>query len=255
MEIKKLYTFSVTKTEQVAKQEIKAGENGEKITVETLVDESVEKTFHLAKPQRSLVDESRLFYGVQLAQLVKRGLLTNAQLAKEYANNGGVLSEPDKKNYLQLYMDLVAEEEIFKTKSAIPADQKTDEDKKMLEISIIKLADIRRRLQEFELAQVSLFEETAESHARNKIIIWWVLQLAHQEIDGKITPIFAGNDYRTKLENYYYYDELDDKFWNEIINRFMFICSIWYLGKASTQEEFDSFLVKNPVESLIKSVS
>ena len=38
-----------------------------------------------------MFDEGELFYGVTLSQGIKSGLLTKAQLAKRYDNDGGFL--------------------------------------------------------------------------------------------------------------------------------------------------------------------
>lgn len=43
----------------------------------------------------------------------------------------------------------------------------------------------REKIQNFEMTQSSLFEQTAENRARNKTIIWWLLNISYiQDEDG-----------------------------------------------------------------------
>ena len=51
---------------------------------------------------------------------------------------------------------------------------------------------VKREIQEFEMAQASLFDQTAENRARNKTILWWVLNMSYYgnpEDNNTIKPI------------------------------------------------------------------
>jgi hypothetical protein len=57
---------------------------------------------------------------------------------------------------------------------------------KLLTEALESSAELRQQLTDFEMAQSSLFEQTAENRARNKTILWWTLQLSHlEDEDGK----------------------------------------------------------------------
>ena len=95
--MKKLFEFKVPKEVEIEEIETSKNEKGEeiKITKKNKTKEQV-KVF-IRKPTRALFDEAELFYGVRLSEGIKAGLLTRALLAKRFTNDGGVLSEEEKK--------------------------------------------------------------------------------------------------------------------------------------------------------------
>ena len=58
----------------------------------------------------------------------------------------------------------------------------------------------RRALRDLQLKEDGLYEETAESRARNKVILWWMLHLAYSEKDGTETPFFGAGSFDERLE-------------------------------------------------------
>ena len=65
----------------------------------------------------------------------------------------------------------------------------------------------------------SLYEETAENRARNKVILWWMLHLAHAEQEGKDVEFFGSGDLEGKLKIYDEIDEGEDIFEMRGINK------------------------------------
>ena len=49
---------------------------------------------------------------------------------------------------------------------------------------------------------------------------------------------FVGEDYQNKLDTYDEYEESDDDFLNEAIKKLAFFVSFWYMGRATSEEEF-----------------
>ena len=91
---------------------------------------------------------------------------------------------------------------------------------------LVEMSDLRRELQEFEASQSALFDQTAENRAKNKTIMWWVLQLAHIEKHNEVifftsrandNCVFIFDDYPKynisliwdMLKHYYDYEQVE----------------------------------------------
>ena len=110
----------------------------------------------------------------------------------------------------------------------------------LLDKLLRELSEMRRELVEIENSQSNIFDQTAENRAKNQTIMWWVLQLAnwkeHEALDPK--PFFKGKNYDERLESYDEYEESDDDFLNEAIRKLAFFVSFWYMGRATSDEDF-----------------
>ena len=111
-----------------------------------------------------------------------------------------------------------------------------------LEIIIEELNASREQIQEFEMSQASLFDQTAENRARNKTILWWVLNLAYEKNGDDYKKIFDGEDHDARLASYDRYEEQEDDFIDEMLKKFSYVVSFWFITKAETQEELDVLL-------------
>lgn len=252
--MKKLYSFEVSKTEQVNETEESTNAEGQKVTVTKTVDKPVAKRFFIKKPTRSLHDEADLFYGVRLSEGIKAGLLTRALLAKRFNNDGGTLSEGEKNEYDTLYYAMYETEMEIQRISVIKEEERTEEDKKKLVECVTKIKDVRRAIHQFEYAHISLFDQTAENRARNKTILWWVLQLAYKINDAGVEePFFGDGGFDEKLKVYDLIEETEDNFPLTVIQKFVYFISFWYVGRASKQEDFEA-LVKMDNEEVPQEV-
>ena len=70
--------------------------------------------------------------------------------------------------------------------------------------------------------------------------MWWVLKLSHWKEHGREdeSEFFVGKDFEEKLTTYDEYEESDDEFLNEAIKKLAFFISFWYMGRATSEEEF-----------------
>jgi hypothetical protein len=237
--MKKLHEFTVNKEQEVDEAIVSKDEKGQEITTITKVKKPVPQKFFLAKPTRSLYDEADLFYAVKLSEGIKAGLLTKPLLAKRYANDGGSMSEPEKQTYANLYVNLFEKQsEYQKFISEKPETERTAEDKAKISEILKDLTNLRQQIQEFELSQSSLFDQTAESRARNKTILWWVLFLCHKVEGDKELPYFGEGDYDSRLAKYDEIEEIEDQFVTDTVSKFLYYVSFWYMGKASNPEDF-----------------
>ena len=246
--MKKLFKFELDREVTSKEKETSKNDKGETVTTEKEVTKTVKQTVFLRKPTRSLYDGAELFYGVKLSEGIKAGLLTRALLAKRFSNDGGVLSNDEKDRYAELYLKLYETQLDAERLSA----NKDDQDQEKLESLLEESADIRRQLTDFEMAQSQLFEQTAENRARNKTILWWVLNLSHfEDEDGKSSVIFEGKDFEEKLNSYDSMEEGGDDFDEELLQKLIYYVSFWYVGRVSNQEEFDNLLTSEDIEKTL----
>lgn len=242
--MKTMYEFNINQEKEIEKVEESKNENGEEIKVTKKIKTNVPIKLAIKKPSRGLFDEAELFFGVRLSEGIKAGLLTRALLAKRFSNDGGVFSEFDKEEYTKLYVKLFELQTEFQ-KVSLKEEKDRDESEKSEYKRIIKeIAETREKLQDYEFAQASLFEQTAENRARNKTIMWWVLQLSQrQNDDGKFQDLFEGSSYEEKLQSYDLIEEKDDSSWErKALSKFVYLISFWYTGRASSQEEFEKLI-------------
>jgi hypothetical protein len=240
--MKKLYQFEVPEVVTKKVEEKSKDKDGNEVTVAKDSTESVQRSIFLRKPTRSLFDEAELYYGVTLSEGIKAGLLTRALLAKRFSNDGGVMSNPDKEEYADLYLKLFENQNgIERASSKRERDRNTAEKEEMAEL----LKDngvVKREIQEFEMAQASLFDQTAENRARNKTILWWVLSMSYYgdiKDKGTIKPIFEGENFKQRLASYDAMEEDGTEFQEDVLKKLVYYVSYWYVGQAQTPEEFE----------------
>ena len=239
--MKKLYTFQQIKKEKVKEKETTENENGEKVTVEKEVDKKVARDFFIRRPNRKLYDDAELYYAVKLSEGIKAGLLTKALLEKRYENDGGSLSDPEIERYGTLYSEFYENQrELIDLEDK---SEKSENDKKRLDDLKDILSSTRTALTAFEMSQQNLFDQTAEVRARNKTILWWVLNLSYAVAeDGKEYPFFTDGSSEEKLEYYDQLTEEEDEFIEEVIKKFTYLISFWYVSKVDNEEDFKAML-------------
>ena len=238
--MKKLFEFTVPKEVEVEETDISKNEKGEEIKTTKKVKTKEQAKFFLRKPTRALFDEAELFYGVRLSEGIKAGLLTRALLSKRFTNDGGVLSEEEKNVYATLYVALFERQNEFQKLSIKDESERTDEEKARYKEVVGELTELRTQIQDFETAQASLFDQTAENRARNKTILWWVLQLAYAvDEKGQEYPFFGQGNYESKISIYDNMEENGSEFESLVCRKLAYFVSFWYVGRASSQEEFE----------------
>ena len=240
--MKKLHEFAIDREIEIEETEITKDEKGQDVKTIKKVKKNSPQRFFIAKPTRSLFDEADLFYAVKLSEGVKAGLLTRQLLAKRYENDGGAMSEPDKENYVNLYLALFEKQNEYQRLNVEKLEtERTPAEKEKIQQAIKDLNKIREKIQEFEFNQISLYDQTAESRARNKTILWWVLMISYKEDEaGKFEPFFGEGEYEAKLGKYDEIEDEEDKFTLEVVSRFMYYISFWYMGKARKPEDFEN---------------
>ena len=237
-------------------------EVSEKIEIDPIKDEDgneiqqfktikKEKPFKCAikKPNRAIYEEGELFYSVEVSKYIQAGMLTKTLLAKRFANDGGTLTSHDQEHYAKLYSLLHTKEQEIQR---IQLD--TDNAKKRakrLQALIVEITSIRQQLVEFESTQSALFDQTAEHKARNRTILWWVLNLSYikdkDDEAGKevFKPLFEGEKLEDKLGSYDAIEEDEDcekggpkEHFGLALKKFAYFVAFWYSGQATDKEGF-----------------
>jgi len=241
--MKTMFEFDIYQEKEIEKVDVSTNEKGEEVKVTSKVKTTVPVKLAIKKPTRSLFDEAELFYGVRLSEGIKAGLLTRALLAKRFNNDGGVLSDEEQKEYNDLYLEFFNLQTEFQRLSIKEEAIRTEEEKKQIQNVIEKMNISRERLQRYEMAQANLFEQTAENRARNKTIMWWVLQLSLiQGDDKKFKELFQDGNYEDKLKRYDEIEESESGLEKIAIQKLLYLISFWYIGRAASQEEFEKLL-------------
>lgn len=238
--MKRIYEFTQEKEEEI-EEEIKSNnEAGEEVTTKKKSKVKTPHTFFIRKPVRQMFDDAELFYGVQLSEGIKKGLLTRAQLSSKFADEGKTFSENERKRYIEDSMSLLESEKEYQKLSEV--EDKNKEQKDRVEWLKDRIISMRRNIQEFESIQSSLFDYTAETRARNKTVLWWLFNLSYTADKNQEKKLFENENFEDQLGEFDTYEENDNDFMIKILRRLMYAVNLWYMGRASTQQEFEKLI-------------
>ena len=237
--MKTIYEFTINKEGIVKETEESVNEEGQKVTVTKDVVKPVPHKYFIKKPTRALFDEAELFYGVKLSEGVKAGLLTRTLLNKRYIDDGGILGNKGKNAEADAYKDLYDSQGELQRLEALPEGERPDYFEAKKDELESKITVIKNSLTELEVQKESLFDNTAETRARNKVITWWILLLSYYEKNGEKQPFFGEGDYEARMNKYDEIFESEDPHLIKAANAFIYFISFWYVGRAVTKEDFD----------------
>ena len=254
---RELYSFNIDiereKEKEITKEKKRKNkETGKMETIEETVirtvTEKIPVRMVLRKPSRTQIEDGDMFYSIWLNKFIKMGLLTRAMLAKKQVDIGGTLNEDDKMNYARLYLQLFEKQQNIIRYSAKDRGDMSADEQERLDIAVSELAIIRKQLADFEAAQSSIFDHTADVKARNKTITWFLLHLAfYEEGEGEEEevyqkPLFSGTDYEERYRSYQELDEEGDEIFLKSIDKLSTVATIWYMSGTQEQDESDAVL-------------
>jgi hypothetical protein len=239
--MKKLYEFTVSKETEVDKVEKTKNEKGEDVTITKKVKELTPYKFFVKKATRSINDQAELYNGSKVSEAIKAGFLTVVQLRKRFENDGGTVSDPSKMQYLNWMKELFDLQNEF-LKLNLNTNRNAEQEKEYSD-TLRQINEIRENMRQFELYQSSLFEQTAETYARNRIILWYTLFLSYKVNEkGEEVPFFDGADLDEKLAAYDNIEEQENEFDIMLVKKFLLLITLWYTGGATSKEDFDNLL-------------
>lgn len=261
---KSIYQFAYPKKE--IRSETVPGKDGEGKDIKITKDVEIEVPYFFAikRPSREQLDKAELFYSACVGEGLNAGLMSSALLAKRFINDGGIFTEKEKEVWAEVVEERKNIESKLEEMRAKPSSERTEEENakyKELEQEAFKL---NRELQDYEIRQNQLFENTAEYRARTRTLLWWQLELLYKQDGDNYKPVFPLDRdavYKDSLSEFKernrVYDELvesieDDQkeleFWTQVFQKAIQIVTIWYYNRSTKPEEFDKLIkqIENP---------
>lgn len=238
MEFKKLYSFTVNQPVTIEETEITKDEKGEEIKTIKKVKKEIPLEFAIKKPNRVMLEDAELFYGIKVAESIKLGLLPKALVVKRFENDGGALSIQEEKRIKKLMEELAEAQKVLFLYETKDKKYRTEVDDSSARLNIDKVNAIRNELIQIEKTKSEIFEQTAENRARNRTIMWWVLHLAYKKDGTKYIPFFGEGSYDERIKKYDELEESEDEFYKKILVRFAYLITFWYVGKITNEEDF-----------------
>lgn len=233
MALKALHEFDVVKK---IKQEV-TEETPEGKLVKTV---EVEQPFTiiLKKPRRDESEEAEFVHAQEYGRCFRAGLLTNAMVNKRLEQDDYVKTQQEKAVKFTIQLEAFRTEyQSIKTQAA-----KAPEDEARLKELEEEWMIVQTSLQSLQDELNGMFNDTAETKARNKTIQWLTLNLTYlRDEAGNERPFFRGEGVEGKLKYLDTLNDLDDPFNEEVINRANFYITLWYMGKVSSPEDFVEF--------------
>lgn len=241
--MKELFSYTVKVNKEIEKTETKE-ENGQKITVTQKVKEEVPVRIIIKQPSRKNLEDAELQFSIEMSNCIKKGILTKGMLTKKYSDTGGVLSEDDAKELVNLYNKITQlQNDLLRLTS------KSDYDKEAEAVIIDKITNLRMRMVQVESSYRALFDNTADNIAQNNVIRWFCLHMAHTQVipDGNIEPMFKGTTTEQKLESLHQMDENEDEVYAKAYRKLATFMSFWFFSKNAKREDFEK--LDNDIET------
>lgn len=235
--------FTIYKEVEVDKVETTKNDKGEEVKITKKIKEKQPHTFFIAKPTRALLEDSELYYNSIYWKCVKDyNIQPSIQLQKRYLDDGGVLSSEQKKEYHELNLQFF--EKQAKYHQLRDKADKTEEEVKETDLILNEVVDLLGKLQTFENQMGdTLYQNTAESIARDRTATWWMLNLSYEDLgNNKFKSIFGEGSYADKLKAYDAIEEREDEFELESVKKLFLATSLWYFKKVQNQDEFELML-------------
>lgn len=239
-----LYEFSVSETaeKEVPNVSIVDGKEVKIITTEKV--ESPVKVF-FKKPSRRDSEDGELFYARKMNEFVnKHGLMTRAMLYNKYKDSGGLVSGETIKDLVKISSRLeVIKEEISLLKASKKKGAKQKDKIKELEDEYMS-----NQAQVIELEQYknSLMENTADEKAVNEFLRWLALNMTYIQKEDDELPVqyFGGEDFDSKLNDYYAKEDSSDELYGKISAVIGKACAIWYMFRENDPIKFKELIDK-----------
>jgi hypothetical protein len=201
----------------------------------------VSHNFGFLKPNRRLKEDGEVFFAAEVSRYAKAGILPKAAWGTILSNRGGVISDEERERYGQLLLEFQELSSSIQQLLSIDEKNQTEDNLKELKEKTDRINDIRSDIQSFESSQISIFENTAEAKARNKTILWWVLNLTYKiNEDGSYSHVCGGKTFNDKLEQYDLIEDSEskDNYLEIVLKRSAYLITLWFLGRIDSKNDF-----------------
>jgi hypothetical protein len=178
-----------------------------------------------------------MFYAKTLSQYLKAGLLPYSLVAKRYANDGGPLSDEEKKRMESLREEALKLNNDFFTETTSNVENKSKKNE-ILE----RINEINQEITRINTAFSDIFDATAEKKSRDETIEWWSLHLIYLNEDGKgYKCVFGDGDDADRISKLEQYEYDENPFYLEVIKRLSYLVSFWFTARNNvTQIDFST---------------
>lgn len=252
MKNKYLYQFTVPKIEEAEIVEIRK-EGDQEVKVTKKEKKVVEKKFGIFSPKRSMLEEGEMYYAARVSENIKAGILPTSILIRKFDADGGFLSDGElkyqnslktqtfdlNKRIIETSSDIEKlKTELEKEKSDTKLKEKEEKDQ-LMNALLDEFYEVQEDLLKIQQTIDSFFEQSAEIKARNKTIIWWILNLSYDLNDGKEELFFKGRTTEEKLGSLDDLEESEEEFTGYLIKKFSYLISYWYSSKISKKDQFE----------------
>lgn len=206
--------------------------NGQTVQVTRKVKKDISTKFAIKIPTRKELKAAELFYGKEFNRFFSMGFMPRSILVNKHMDlSGGVISEKERNHIADLLKkssDL--ESDLFRI-STTGEEQDT---KKIIEA---KLAAIRTEIVNLQVANESVFSQTADARAQSQLNTWFALFLILIEKNGKWTQYFKGDTFEEREENMFELEESNDELYLKAVPEISRCVNIFISG-GDTVEKF-----------------
>lgn len=198
----------------------------------------------LIKPNRTLKDAGQSYFYSQNSKFIDEGIISRPLLRKKLAHSGGIFTDSEAKDVKEMYENWYKKEAEFAQLSAIAEDKRTEDQKTQLKSLELEVKELRSDVNALEQSLSSLFDGTSEALAKNRSILFWLVNLSHKVEGDKEIPLFNGKTLDEKLDALDEIEDSGDELLIKAKNELLLMITCWYEGLASNQKEFEEIRAK-----------
>ena len=237
MSQKFILTFNLDQKieEEVTKEQIV---DGKTLKVIETVSSIKPVEFGLLKSSRRLTEQADLFYAKMTGFYTSEGLLSVHQINKRYENDGGVFNKDENKfiENLSEQKKKLAERYFELSQKEKKSELDSQEEKQILEKSL----NLQRQIDSVSTSYTSIFNQTAEYKARNKLITFWTMFLLHRKNEEgewkRVIDVKRPDDFTEGEDAMFDIEDSDNEFDQESLKKGMYYVSYWSGGGDENEE-------------------
>jgi hypothetical protein len=206
--------------------------NGQTVQVTRKVDKETLVKFAIKLPTRKELKAAELFYGKEFNRFFSMGFIPKSILINKHMDlSGGIMSEKERNHIAELVKKSVdLEADLIRITV-------TGENKDLKGKIEAKLATIKSEIVNLQIANESVFSQTADAKAQSQLNTWFALFLVLTEKNGKWHPYFEGETFEQKEEAMWKLEEDQDDLYKNAVESISKHTNIFISG-GDTPEKF-----------------
>lgn len=214
------------------------------------------------KPNHSMVEDGEFYFASKFNEYLNAGFLSKAMVQKKLSDLGGALGKSSEENITNEITNIFDAQRIVQFYSSSSDEQLTEEQKLKLTKAKKLLAKSQKTLVEYNINVSSMFNQTADVKAQEKLIKWFALFCSYyKETLGEKSREFELFEGGTLKDKEVFYSKILDEEYDEkdldVYKKAQIIkeaastigkaIAIWYNGLGDDQKT-----VKEQIEHLEK---